>query len=475
MTLPNFIDGAWVPSHEPRTLDIFDPATEEVSATISRGSPADIDLAVAAARRAFADFSRTTVDERLALLRAILAEIERRLGALAEVVTREIGAPIRLSRTAQTGAGVAHLRATIAALTDFPLVLDRGATRIVHEPIGVCGLITPWNWPIGQVMCKVAPALAAGCTVVLKPAEQAPQTVRLLAEIVAAAGVPAGAFNLVHGEGPVAGAALAAHPDVDMLSFTGSTRTGAAVAVAAAPTIKRVVQELGGKSAYLILDDVDLERTVGDCVVGCFTNSGQTCFAPTRLLVPRELHAAAAEVAREVASRMKVGDPRAGDTRLGPVVNARQWERVQGYIQSGVAEGATLVTGGPGRPRGLERGYYVQPTVFAHVHKDMTLAQEEIFGPVLAIMPCASEAEAIALANDSPYGLSSHVRCADRERARRVASLLRAGTVHINGAGLDFAAPFGGYRRSGNGREWGDYGLREYLEVKTILGYSPGA
>jgi aldehyde dehydrogenase (NAD+) len=460
-----------VPPREPTSLDVVDPASEEVIARVTRGSPDDVDLAVAAARRAFADFAQTTVDERLALLRAILAALERHAGALAELLTRELGAPIRLARTAHTGAGVGHLHATIAALAAFPFACERGTTRIVHEPIGVCGLITPWNWPISQIVCKVATALAAGCTMVLKPAEQTPQTAGLLAQVFAEAGVPAGVFNLVHGEGPVAGAALAAHPDVDMLSFTGSTRAGAEVAIAAAPTIKRVVQELGGKSAYLVLDDVDLERTVGDCVVSCFTNSGQTCFAPTRLIVPRELHAAAVAVAREVTARLKVGPPGAGDTRLGPVVNLRQWLRIQDYIQGGIDAGATLVAGGTGRPPGLGRGHYVQPTVFAHVHKDMSIARDEIFGPVLAIMPCADEADAIAIANASPYGLAGHVRCADRERARRVAALLRTGTVQINGASLDFAAPFGGYRRSGNGREWGDFGLREFLEIKSIVGY----
>lgn len=473
--LCNFIDGAWTSSAVGDTLARIDPVSELEVGRVSRGCAADVDAAVAAARRAFAGFAATSREERLALLRALLGVTRKRLGDLTEAVTADIGAPVRLARLAQAPAAVAHLEATIAALAEFPLERDRGTTRIVHEAIGVCGLVTPWNWPINQVMCKLAPALAAGCTVVLKPAELAVRTAQVIAEIVAAAGVPAGVFNMVHGEGATVGARLAAHPDVDMISFTGSTAAGAAVAIAAAPTVKRVVQELGGKSACLILDDVELERTVGDGVQACFSNSGQTCHAPTRMIVPRELHARVAALAREVVGRLKVGDPRAGDTRLGPVVSARQYARVQGSIEAGIAEGATLVVGGPGRPEGLERGYFVRPTVFADVRGEMVIAREEIFGPVLAIVPVADEEEAIAVANASEYGLSAHVRCADLERARRVARRLRAGVVHLRGAGFDFGAPFGGYRRSGNGREWGEYGLREFFEVKSMFGYDAAA
>jgi aldehyde dehydrogenase (NAD+) len=341
----------------------------------------------------------------------------------------------------------------------------------VREPIGVCGLITPWNWPVNQIMCKVAPALAAGCTMVLKPTEIAPLNAIILAEIFHEAGVPAGVFNLVNGDGPNVGAAIASHPEVDMVSFTGSTRAGVQVAIAAAPTVKRVAQELGGKSANLILDDADLEKAVAGGVQGCAMNSGQSCNAPTRMLVPASRHDEAVAIAKAAVANVKVGAPATEGTTIGPVVSETQWKKIQGLIQKGIDEGATLVAGGVGRPEGLTRGYYVRPTIFANVTNDMTIAREEIFGPVLAILPYRDEEEAIRIANDTPYGLSGYVMSGDLDRARRVALRLRTGNVHLNGAGPDFTAPFGGYKQSGNGREWGRFGFEEFLEVKAVMGY----
>jgi aldehyde dehydrogenase (NAD+) len=466
-----YIDGRWAPpASEGKTLDVIDPATEQPVARISAGTPADVDRAVAAARRAFETFGRSSRDERIGLLERIIAAYEKRLGEIAETISQEMGAPMPLATGAQAPAGLAHLKQTLAVLKEFPFVETRGTTRILREPVGVCGLITPWNWPMNQIMCKVAPALAAGCTMVLKPSEIAPLSGMMTAQVLHEAGVPAGVFNVVNGEGPVVGAAMAAHPGIDMMSFTGSTRAGTQVAKAAADTVKRVAQELGGKSANIILDDADFGRMVKHGVRACFNNSGQSCNAPTRMLVPRTRLAETAAIAKQTAEATIVGDPHGEKTNLGPVASRAQFEKIQRLIEKGIAEGAEVVAGGPGRPPGLERGYYVRPTVFSNVRNEMTIAREEIFGPVLCIIPYETEEEAIRIANDTPYGLSGYVSSADPERAFRVASRLRTGNVHLNGATVDYAAPFGGYKQSGNGREWGEFGFEEFLEIKAVMG-----
>ena len=466
-----YIDGQWVDPVEPATLDVVNPATEEVYGRISIGSAADVDRAVAAAKQAFESFSRTSRDERIALLQSIVEAFAKRHDEVAEAIMDEMGAPWNLAKHAQAASGPQHIKAALRALKSFEFEEKMHSTLVVKEPIGVCGLITPWNWPMNQIAVKVAPALAAGCTMVLKPSEIAPFDAILFAEILHDAGVPAGVFNLVNGDGPGVGTALSQHPDVDMVSFTGSTRAGVLVAQNAAPTVKRVAQELGGKSANIILDDADFEAAVTSGARNCFENTGQSCNAPTRMLVPAERMAEAAGIAARVADATRVGDPRAEGTELGPVVSAAQWEKIQGLIQVGIDEGATLAAGGTGRPDGLERGFYVKPTVFADVSNDMAIAREEIFGPVLSIIAYEDEDEAVRIANDTPYGLSGCVSCADLDRARRVAARLRTGMVHINDASLDSMAPFGGYKQSGNGREWGAHGIDDFLEVKSIYGY----
>ncbi|MDE2466814.1 MAG: aldehyde dehydrogenase family protein [Alphaproteobacteria bacterium] len=466
-----YIDGKWVDPVTPRTLEVIDPAHEEPFARISMGSAADVDKAVAAARRAFETFSRTSKAERLALMQKIVEVYQKRYGEFVETISREMGAPLGLSKAAQAAMGVAHFTQAMKVLSEFEFVSVKGSTAIAYEPVGVVGMITPWNWPINQIACKVAPALAAGCTMVLKPSEVAPLNGMLLAEVLHEAGVPAGVFNLVNGDGPTVGEAMSRHPGIDMMSFTGSTRAGVAVAKAAADTVKRVAQELGGKSPNIILPDADLTKAVSGGVINMFTNSGQSCNAPSRMLVPRAKHDEAAAIAKATAEKVKVGDPFAEGTQLGPVVSEVQYNKIQGLIQKGIAEGATLVCGGPGRPEGLNRGYYVRPTIFANVTNDMTIAREEIFGPVLCILPYDSEDDAIRIANDTAYGLSSYVQSGDLVHAHRVASQIRAGNVHINGAGVDLNAPFGGYKQSGTGREWGEFGFHEFLEVKAILGY----
>jgi aldehyde dehydrogenase (NAD+) len=466
-----YIGGEWVDPTEPRLLDVIDPSTEQPIGRISLGGQKDVERAVAAARGAFDAWSRSPRQERVDLLRRIAAAYQARYDELAETISREMGAPIWLAKAAQAATGLAHLNQTLGILERYAFEETRGTTLVVREPVGVCALITPWNWPVNQIMCKVAPALAAGCTVVLKPSEVAPLNAMILAEIFHAADVPPGVFNLVNGDGPTVGEALAAHPGVDMVSFTGSTRAGILVAKAAAPTVKRVAQELGGKSANIVLDDADLAKVVAAGVTGCFLNSGQSCNAPTRMFVPADRHDEAVRIAKGAAESMQVGDPFVPGTKLGPVVSRQQWEKIQRLIQAGIDEGATLVTGGPGRPDGLARGYYVRPTVFANVRNHMSIGREEIFGPVLSILPYRGEEEAIALANDTVYGLSGYVQSGDLERARRVAARLRTGNVHLNGAGADFAAPFGGYKQSGNGREWGEFGFEEFLEVKAVLGW----
>ena len=466
-----FIDGAWVDPIVPAVLDVANPATEEPFTTISVGAKADVDRAVAAAKAAFASFSQTDRAERLALLERILEAYNARFEEIAQAVSREMGAPLAFARDSQAWAGRAHLEATIAAFKSFEFSEQRGTTRIVREPIGVCALITPWNWPLNQIVCKVAPAIAAGCTVVLKPSEIAPISGLIFAEVMEAAGTPKGVFNLVNGRGQEVGQVMAGHPDVDMVSFTGSTRAGIIVAKTAADTVKRVAQELGGKSANIILPDADLVTAVSKGVEGCFGNSGQSCDAPTRMLVPADRHDEALQIARQAAEKYKVGDPQAPDTVLGPVVSDLQYDKIQRLIEVGIEEGALLVSGGPGRPEGLNRGYYVRPTIFGHVTPDMTIAREEIFGPVLSIMPYETEEQAIEIANDTVYGLAAYVQSEDIEHARRVAAQMQAGSVYLNYPDWDTAAPFGGYKQSGNGREYADWAIHDFLEIKGIVGW----
>ncbi|HEV7731169.1 MAG TPA: aldehyde dehydrogenase family protein [Candidatus Binatia bacterium] len=467
-----YIDGAWVdPIDKSKTLDVINPANEEPFARIAMGSAADVDLAVKAARKAFPAFSRTSKEERLALLQKIIEVYMSRMPDLMSTITEEMGAPQWLAQAAQAPAGLAHLAKITEVLGGFEFTEQRGSTLIAHEAVGVCGFITPWNWPINQIVCKVAPALAAGCTMVLKPSEIAPIDAQVFAQILHEAGVPKGVFNLVNGDGPTVGQAIATHPGVDMVSFTGSTRAGIAVAKAAADTVKRVHQELGGKSANIILDDADVAAAVSGGVRSCFMNSGQSCNAPTRMFVPRAKQAEAITAAKAAAEATIVGNPNTDGVTIGPVVSKTQYDKIQRLIEAGIKEGAKLVAGGAGRPKGCERGYYVQPTVFADVTNEMTIAREEIFGPVLAILPYDTEAQAIEMANDTVYGLSGYVSSGTVKHAKEVADQLRTGNVHLNGAGPDFGAPFGGFKQSGNGREWGEFGFREFLEVKAVLGY----
>ncbi|MBV8977096.1 MAG: aldehyde dehydrogenase family protein [Alphaproteobacteria bacterium] len=466
-----YIDGEWVDPVAPKTEDVINPATEEAFARVSLGSKADVDKAVAAARRAFETFSQTTKEERLALLEKILGVYQKRYGEMVEAISKEMGAPLGLSKNAQAAMGIAHFSQAMKVLKDFQFEKVSGTTAVVYEPVGVIGMITPWNWPINQIACKVAPALAAGCTMVLKPSEVAPINAILFAEVLHEAGVPKGVFNLVNGDGPTVGEAMSNHPGIDMMSFTGSTRAGIAVAKAAANTVKRVAQELGGKSANIVLDDADLKKAVVGGVMNMFSNSGQSCNAPSRMFVPRAKQDEAAAIAKATAEKVKVGDPFADGTTMGPVVNETQFNKIQALIQKGIDEGARLVCGGVGRPDGLNRGYFVKPTVFADVTNDMTIAREEIFGPVLAMLPYDSEEDAIRQANDTVYGLSGYVQSGSLEHARKVAARLRTGNVHLNGAGVDLAAPFGGYKQSGTGREWGEFGFEEFLEIKAVMGY----
>lgn len=466
-----YIEGEWVDPVTANPVDVINPATEEPCGRISLGSAADVDLAVAAAKRAGAAYAATTREQRIELLQSILVEFAKRHDDIAAAIMDEMGAPWGLAKGAQAGSGPQHIKAAIRALKTFEFEEKNRTTLIVKEPIGVCALITPWNWPVNQIACKVAPALAAGCTMVLKPSEIAPFDAMIFAEVLDAAGVPAGVFNLVNGDGPGVGTALSLHPDVAMVSFTGSTRAGVAVAQNAAPTVKRVAQELGGKSANILLDDADFDAAVRQGAEECFDNTGQSCNAPTRMLVPRDRMEEAASIAAEVAQHTRVGDPRAEGIEVGPLVSEQQWNKVQDLIRKGIDEGATLAAGGTGRPEGLQKGWYARPTVFANVSNDMTIAREEIFGPVLSIIAYDDEDEAIEIANETPYGLSGYVSSGSLDRARRVAARLHTGMVHINGAHLDSMAPFGGYKQSGNGREWGTHGIEEFLEVKSIYGF----
>ncbi len=470
-----YINGQWTSPSTSATMPVVNPATEEVIDVIALGAQADVDAAVGAAKAAFDTFSTTTRKERIALLERIIAAYSARMDEVAATISEEMGAPMFLAKAAQAPAGVGHLMTALEVLKNFQFEEDVGTSRVVKEPVGVCGFITPWNWPINQIACKVAPALAAGCTMVLKPSEVAPFNAILFAEILDEAGVPAGVFNLVNGDGPTVGAALSAHPDIDMMSFTGSTRAGIEVARNAAPTVKRVAQELGGKSANIILDDADFQAAISRDVFGMCMNSGQSCNAPTRMLVPSARMDEAAGIARAAAENIQVGDPNASTTNIGPVVSETQFNKIQGLIERGIAEGAQLETGGTGRPDGLNRGYYVKPTVFSHVSNDMTIAREEIFGPVLSLIGYENDEDAVRIANDTVYGLSGYISSGDPERARAVARQIRSGNVHLNGASVDQKAPFGGYKQSGNGREWGSHGFEEFLEVKAILGYNAAA
>lgn len=466
-----YIDGSWQDRAHAARIAVVNPFTEEIVGHIAAGSPADVDLAVAAARRAFETFSQSTAGERLALLGRILALLEERAELFAQAIAAEMGAPIAFARAAHVPFAVAHVRAQIEVLQGYKFLSVESGMAILKEPIGVCALITPWNWPLYQLTAKVAPAIAAGCTVVLKPSELSPYSAQLFAQVMHDAGTPPGVFNVVGGTGEVVGAALAAHPGVDMISITGSTRAGVLVAQAAAVTVKRVVQELGGKSPNLLLDDADFEQAVAKGVLAGMRNAGQSCSAPTRMLVPASRLAEVEALAAAAVADITLGDPRNEQTTMGPIANAAQYARVQAMIASGIEEGAKLVCGGLGRPGGLAHGYFARPTVFSDVAPGMRVAQEEIFGPVLVIIPYADEAEAIAIANDTVYGLSASVQSGDRERARRVAAQLRAGQVHINYPAWTSHAPFGGYKRSGNGREYGVHGLEEYLETKAVVGY----
>lgn len=466
-----YIDGAWVDPADPKPFDVINPATEEAFAQISLGNAEDVDRAVQAAKRAFPGWSQTTKQERLELFDAIMAAYKNHYAEMADAISKEMGAPATFAQKVQAATGIGHFKTMSKLLAKFEFDEDRGTTRLSKEPIGVCGMITPWNWPVNQIAAKVAPALAAGCTMVLKPSEIAPMSGIVFAEILHEAGVPKGVFNLVNGDGPGVGSAISSHPDVDMVSFTGSTRAGVAVAQNAAPTVKRVSQELGGKSANIILDDADFQKAVFGGVLQCFGNTGQSCNAPTRMLVPMDRMEEAGEIAKAAAAKVRVGDPSDENTTMGPLVSKAQWDKVQGLIQKGIDEGANPVVGGTGLPEGVNKGYFARPTVFTNVTNDMTIAREEIFGPVLSILGYKDDADAVSIANDTPYGLSGYVSGAP-EHAQAIAKQLRTGNVHVNGAMADVFAPFGGYKQSGNGREWGEYGLEEYLEVKAIMGHN---
>ncbi|MDX8437794.1 aldehyde dehydrogenase family protein [Mesorhizobium abyssinicae] len=466
-----YIDGEWVEPSVSKTLEVIDPSTEQPMGIIALGSAAEAEMAIAAARRAFASFSQTSKQERVELLKRIVTILKRRNDELGDIISREMGAPLAMARAEQAGIGAAHFEQTIKAFEAFAFDYMQGTTRILHEPVGVVAMITPWNWPINQIACKVAPALATGCTMVLKPSEIAPFNAVIFAEIMDEAGVPKGVFNLVQGDGPTVGTVLSGHPDVDMVSFTGSTRAGIAVAQAASPTVKRVHQELGGKSPNIILRSADYSAAVAAGVRRCFGNSGQTCTAPTRMLVPAERMDEASAIAAREAAALVVGLPSDPRTDLGPVASAVQFDKIQTLIERGIAEGAELVAGGPGRPSHLNAGYYVRPTVFARVTNQMTIAREEIFGPVLSIIGYDSEDEAIAIANDTPYGLAAYIQ-GDPKEAKALAARLRTGTVRLNSSAWDSAAPFGGYKHSGNGREYGKFGLHEFTEIKGIVGFS---
>jgi len=469
-----FIDGAWVePGAGARAIAVVNPASEAEIGQVALGTPDDLDRAVQAARSAFASFSATPVASRIALLERIAEVYKARFKEMGQTISADMGAPMTFATRMQAGAGLSHFKVMADVLRSYDFEQTRGTTTVLHQPIGVVGMITPWNWPANQMACKVAGALGAGATMVLKPSEVGPLSALLLAEILDEAGVPKGVFNLVNGDGAGVGQAMAQHPGIDAISFTGSTTAGIDVAIRAAPTVKRVGQELGGKAPNIILDDADFAKAVSAGASLCFRNSGQSCNAPTRMLVPNGRMDEAASHAADVANALKVGDPSSPDTDMGPVVSQRQWDTIQESIQSGVDEGAQVAAGGTGKPDGLNQGFYVRPTVFANVTNDMRIAREEIFGPVLSIIGYRDEDHAVEIANDSHFGLAAYVSSADQDRARAVARRIAAGMVHINGAPADPTAPFGGVKMSGNGREWGRYSLEEYLEAKAVMGWTP--
>ncbi|AUX77520.1 aldehyde dehydrogenase family protein [Sinorhizobium fredii] len=466
-----YIGGEWQEHADATSLPVVDPASERIVGHIAAGEANHVDLAVAAARKAFPAFSQSSVPERLELLGRVHSLLKERAELFAEALVMEMGAAISFARASQVPFAAEHIRVQMEVLENYRFVTVDGRTATAKEPIGVCALITPWNWPLYQITAKAAPAIAAGCTVVLKPSELSPYSALLFAQLMHDAGTPPGVFNLVNGTGESVGAALSSHPEVDMISITGSTRAGVLVAQAAAPTVKRVVQELGGKSPNILLDDADFAEAVPKGVLAGMRNVGQSCSAPTRMLVPAHRLAEVEDLASKTAHAIRVGDPRDPATTMGPIANRAQYERVQTMIRAGIDEGAKLLCGGLGRPAGLDRGFFTQPTIFSEVRPEMRVAREEIFGPVLAIMPYRDEEEAITIANDTVYGLGAHVQSPDPERARRVAARIRAGQVHINYPAWDGTAAFGGYKHSGNGREYGVHGLEEYLETKSILGY----
>lgn len=466
-----YINGEWVNPTTPRTLSVINPATEQSMGEISLGSSADVDLAVAAAKEAFKSFSQTTREERIAYLEKILALYKSRWADISLAISDEMGAPMALAQGSQAGAGYAHFNSALEALKTYEFESKLGNSQILHEPIGVCGLITPWNWPMNQIAHKVGPAIACGCTMILKPSEIAPFDAIIMAEIIDEAGLPAGVFNLINGDGPTVGEAMSAHKDIDMMSFTGSTRAGTAVARASAATVKRVAQELGGKSPNIILDDANMEQAITVSVMTMMNNTGQSCNAPSRMLVPASKLDEIKEIAVRVAESIVVGDPKDSATTMGPVISELQWDKIQGLINKGIEEGCEVITGGPGKPEGLETGYYIKPTIFSGVTNDKTIAVEEIFGPVFAIMTYDSEDEAIEIANDTDYGLSAYISSTNIGHANAVARHLRAGNVHINGQWGTEPTPFGGYKQSGNGREGGVFGFEDFLEIKAVMGY----
>jgi aldehyde dehydrogenase (NAD+) len=469
-----YINGEWVnPVNTLNSLDVINPATEESIGTIAMGDADDVNSAVEAAKEAFTTFSQTSVEERVALLQKIVEVYMSRSAEVAEIISLENGAPITLSRNAQAASGIGHFATALATLQNYQFEEIRGETLIRKEPIGVVGMITPWNWPINQITCKVGPAIAAGCTMILKPTEIAPLNAILLSEVLHEAGVPKGVFNLVNGDGPTVGEAMSSHDGIDMMSFTGSTRAGIAVAKGSADTVKRVHQELGGKSANIILDDADFSKAVARGTKHMFNNTGQSCNAPSRMLVPESRQDEAKAAAKKVADELIVGDPSSEETVMGPVVSDLQFNKIQGLIEKGIEEGAEVVVGGLGKPEGLNQGYFVKPTVFANVSNDMTIAKEEIFGPVLCILPYKDEDDAVQIANDTPYGLSGYVSSEDPEHALSVARRIRSGNIHINNAPTGINDPFGGFKQSGNGREWGVFGFEEFLEIKAVMGYKP--
>ncbi|WP_129791844.1 aldehyde dehydrogenase family protein [Sphingosinicella sp. CPCC 101087] len=470
--LKHYIDGQWTDSEGDRRHEVINPATEEVASVVMLGSQADVDKAVAAARRAFETFSLTGKAERAALLARVIEEYKKRIPDIARSISEEMGAPISLSMTAQAGSGLGHLASTLEALNVFAFEESTGKNKVIYEPIGVVALITPWNWPMNQIVAKVAPAIAAGNTVILKPSEQTPGSAKVFAEVMDAAGVPPGVFNLVQGDGPGVGEALARHPEIDMISFTGSTRAGILVARNAAETVKRVHQELGGKSPNIILPGTPLDAALPGGAGGVLLNSGQSCVAPTRLLVHRSQYDEALERLAEIFGSKAVDDPMKEGSHIGPVVNQSQYDKIQGLIQKGIDEGARIVVGGLGRPEGKEKGYYVKPTVFGDVSNDMTIAREEIFGPVLVVIPYDTLDEAVEIANDTPYGLGAYI-AGDPAIAKQIVRRIRAGSVFVNSGGLDFNSPFGGYKQSGNGREFGKFGLEEFCEIKSVIGDVP--